>query len=50
MDKTYRKARQELIAARREFFTARQRYLAAARNAERIVYRMDLPALLRRQA
>ena len=46
----HRKARQELIAARREFFTARQRYLAAARNAERIVYRMDLPALLRKQA
>jgi hypothetical protein len=50
MDKASRKARQELIAARREFFTARQRYLAAARNAERIVYQMDLPALLRRQA
>jgi hypothetical protein len=47
---SHRKARQELIAARREFFTARRRYLAAARNAERIVYRMDLPALLRKQA
>jgi hypothetical protein len=47
---SHRKARQELIAARREFFTARRRYLAAARNAERIVYRIDLPALLRKQA
>lgn len=45
-----REAHLQLLATRREYFLARARYLLAAREVERVIYRQALPALLRKQA